>query len=81
MHFHLRFSHLALAAALAGAGTLALAGPSRAQDNDLRILADCLKLVHSGARPLADERNQRFEGKVGEPAADCRGGDDWRRQH
>ena len=39
-----------------------------------RIAADCLKLVHSGPRPIAETRTERFEGKVGEPAADCRGG-------
>src|SRR3954466_14576546 len=74
MDIRLQLSPLALALALASAGTLASSGPSRAQDSDLRIVADCLKLVHAGARPLAEERNKRFEGKVGEEAADCRGG-------
>lgn len=57
-------------------GTLiALPGPAPAQDSDLDIVKSCLGLVRSGARPIAETRTERFEGKVGEAAARCRGGD------
>src|SRR5882724_3835960 len=75
MHIDLRLSYVALAAMLAGAGLAASSVPARAADDDVRIVADCLKLVKSGARPIAEVRTERFEGKVGEPAADCRGGE------
>jgi hypothetical protein len=70
-----RLFHFALALLLAGGGLAASPAPSRAGDDDLRIIADCLKLIKSGARPIAEVRTERFEGKVGVPAADCRGGD------
>ena len=69
-----RFSHLALALLLTAGSLAASPTPSRAGDDDLRITADCLKLIKSGVRPIADARTERFEGKVGVPAADCRGG-------
>src|SRR5258708_1042722 len=75
MHIDLRLSYVARAAMLAGAVVAASAVPSHAADDDLRVVADCLKLVKSGARPLAEVRTERFQGKVGEPAADCRGGE------
>ena len=64
-----------LARLVATAGLLASCLPAQAQDDSRAIAADCLKLVRSGPRPLAETRTERFEGKVGEPAAACRGGE------
>ena len=64
-----------LARLVATAGLLASCLPAQAQDDSRAIAADCLKLVRSGPRPLAEARTERFEGKVGEPAAACRGGE------
>jgi hypothetical protein len=75
-----RLSDLACALLLASAALAASTCVSRADDDDLRIVADCLKLVKSGARPIAEDRTARFEGKVGAPAADCRGGEKALRQ-
>ena len=36
---------------------------------------DCIEMVGGGLRPLADTRDTRFNGKVGEDVARCRGGD------
>ena len=36
---------------------------------------DCIDMVAGGLRPLAKERDQRFNGKVGEDVATCRGSD------
>jgi hypothetical protein len=62
-----------LACLLAAALTSSL--PAQAQDGRLEIAADCLKLVRGGVRPLAETRVERFEGKVDEPVASCRGGE------
>ena len=35
----------------------------------------CLDLVANGFRPIASEPDERFNGKVGIPAARCRGGE------
>ena len=35
----------------------------------------CKEMIKGGLRPLPDERSQRFQGKVRESAAYCRGGD------
>ena len=48
--------------------------PAQAQDGTIRILAACKKLVFDGLRPIGEVRIDRFLGKVGEPAARCRGG-------
>lgn len=37
--------------------------------------ASCVDMVAGGFRPVAAERDQRFQGKVGEDVARCRGGD------
>ncbi len=37
-------------------------------------LKDCLLLLNAGFRPLAEERNKRFLGKVNSETANCRGG-------
>jgi hypothetical protein len=62
MHTDLRLSCVALAAALAAAALVASTVPSRAGDDDARIVADCFKLVKSGARKIAEVRTDRFEG-------------------
>ncbi len=36
---------------------------------------ECAEMVAGGLRPLAAERDQRFNGKVGDEVARCRGGD------
>jgi len=41
----------------------------------LANLADCTEMVAGGLRPLAAERDQRFNGKVGDAVARCRSGD------
>jgi hypothetical protein len=43
-------------------------------DNALPDIFSCGKLVMSGARPIAAERTDRFQGKVQEATARCRGG-------
>lgn len=45
------------------------------QEDDVAIARWCAELVQGGLRDLADNRSGRFLGKVGEPAAGCRGGD------
>src|SRR5262245_43843858 len=49
--------------------------PAQAQDSRLEIVADCLKMARGGVRPIAETRVERFEGKVDEPVAGCRGGE------
>ena len=73
MRLDLRPSHCMLMLAL-GAGGLAASGAAARADDDARIVADCLTLIRTGARPIAAVRTERFQGKVGAPAADCRGG-------
>jgi hypothetical protein len=50
--------------------------PDRAArlDAEKDSLAACARLVAGGLREVADTREQRFLGKVGEAAAECRGG-------
>ena len=36
--------------------------------------AACTRMVAEGLRPLADQREDRFNGKVSEAVAQCRGG-------
>ena len=38
-------------------------------------LESCLKVAERGLRPIADDRSQRFLGKVREDTARCRGGE------
>ncbi|MGH2670531.1 MAG: peroxidase family protein, partial [bacterium] len=38
-------------------------------------LISCLQLTFTGLRPIADDRSERFLGKVQEATARCRGGD------
>jgi hypothetical protein len=38
-------------------------------------VVDCASMLAHGLRPLADERGERFNGKVSEDVARCRGGD------
>ncbi len=44
-------------------------------EDDVAIARWCAELVQGGLRDIADDRSARFLGKVGEPAAGCRGGD------
>jgi hypothetical protein len=44
-------------------------------EDDVAIARWCAELVHGGLRDIADHRGGRFLGKVGEPAAGCRGGE------
>jgi Animal haem peroxidase len=75
MSVDLRLSHHACVLLLTVLGMGAPLSPARAGDDDARIIADCLKLIKNGARPIAETRTERFQGKVGIPAADCRGGE------
>src|SRR4030095_1041291 len=38
-------------------------------------LQSCIDKVLAGSKPIAETRNQRFEGKVSEDTARCRGGE------
>ncbi len=42
---------------------------------ELSSLRACAELVRSGFRPIADEREERFLGKVADYTAECRGGE------
>ena len=44
-------------------------------EEEVESLAACGRLVGDGLREVADTREERFLGKVGEDAAECRGGD------
>jgi len=62
---------LALLYALPCAALLAgCASPSSHEE-----LADCAAMLSRGFRPVASERDQRFQGKVAEDVARCRGGE------
>ena len=65
--------HMRLACLLATALVSPL--PAQAQDSRLEIVTDCLKMAHGGVRRIAEERADRFQGKVDEPVAGCRGGE------
>ena len=58
-------------------GTLgASAAPVHAADSDAAIVKACLEILARGPRPLAKERDGRFEGKVSfDAVARCRGGE------
>ena len=43
--------------------------------DDVAIALSCAELATGGLRDLADERTERFHGKVAEETAHCRGGD------
>jgi hypothetical protein len=45
------------------------------REDDIAIARWCAELVQGGLRDIAQDRSGRFLGKVGEPAAGCRGGD------
>ena len=62
---------LVLATALV-AGLLILAVPNR---SDLPDVGSCIKRALGGLLPIAEERNQRFLGKVDSANARCRGGE------
>src|SRR5437660_12670461 len=66
MSKHVSFALLILSSGLGGA---AFAASSPAE------LEACEKLVLQGFRPLAEDRANRFTGKVTKEAALCRGGD------
>src|SRR5262245_39019232 len=66
---------LTCALAAMAASTAMIAGePVRAEDSDLAIAAACLEVFQRGLRPLAEERSERFLGKVSEAHARCWGG-------
>jgi hypothetical protein len=52
-----------------------LSSAAQAEDDDLAILRACLQLVQNGPRKIADNRTERFLGKVQVPTALCRGGE------
>src|SRR5215470_13345204 len=73
-----RFRSLAIT--LATASTLATAAdPARTQD-ELAIIAACVKTLAGGLPLVAQERTERFQGKVDEARALCRGGETAARQ-
>ncbi len=72
-HSCFRFATFALAT-LIGALSLPIVR-AHAQDSDVAIRRACLQILVRGPRPLAEDRTARFEGKVAEPVARCRGGE------
>src|SRR3954447_14685049 len=65
---------LAIATILIGA-LGASAAPVHAEDGDADIVKACIEMLAHGPRPLAKERDGRFEGKVSfDAVARCRGG-------
>src|SRR5690242_19492835 len=48
---------------------------AQAQDSDAAVVAACLKLFADGPRLIAENRADRFQGKPGEAALRCRGGE------
>lgn len=55
--------------------SVALLGGCASSDGGKSDFASCVDMVAGGFRPVAAERDQRFQGKVGEDVARCRGGD------
>jgi hypothetical protein len=51
-----------------------LATPARAEDSDNDIRKACLEILARGPRLIAEDRIARFQGKVTEAVARCRGG-------
>jgi len=65
----------AIGAAVIGTLGASLA-PVHAGDSDAEIVKACLEILAHGPRPLAQERAQRFDGKVSfDAVARCRGGE------
>ena len=60
-----------LAAAVLVLSACAGMGPGGGAGTDLN---ECVEMVAGGLRPLASARDERFNGKVGEDVARCRGG-------
>ena len=57
-------------------GTYLLVGLPTSQANDtLANIQACKEMVKGGLRPIAEDRSQRFLGKVEEATAHCRGGE------
>src|SRR6266545_2773718 len=69
-HNALRLSRRSLALCLLGA--VLVGGCVTPVPNDF---AACTAMVASGMRPLADDRTERFLGKVADSTARCRGGE------
>jgi hypothetical protein len=59
--------------ALAVLSTVPFAGSSAAQDQG--VFAACIKMTTNGLRQIATDRDKRFQGKVEDFRARCRGGD------
>src|SRR5689334_4559364 len=55
--------------------TLTGGGDRAAAQDELAIIASCVKTIAGGLPVIAAERTERFEGKVDEARARCRGGD------
>src|SRR4051812_41793455 len=70
MRTALRLSLLGIVMLGAGAD----APVARAEDSDSDICKACLEILARGPRLIADERAGRFQGKVSEQVARCRGG-------
>jgi hypothetical protein len=65
------WSLVAVAAFLGACGSTPLPPPQVVADD----LQSCARMLAGGLRPIAGEADQRFNGKVSEPVARCRGGE------
>jgi Animal haem peroxidase len=70
----MRRSPTRVVAALVAATTFVASGPTRAEDDDAAIKRACREVVERGPRPIAEQRTDRFIGKVSEAHARCWGG-------
>jgi hypothetical protein len=61
-------------AALVAAASIVVSGPIRAEDDDAAIDRACREVFARGLRPIAEQRTERFLGKVTEAHARCWGG-------
>ena len=70
----MRQSPTCVLAALVAAATLIASGPTQAEDDDATIVQACLDVFGRGLRAIAEQRTDRFLGKVSEAHARCWGG-------
>jgi hypothetical protein len=67
-------SPMCVVAALVAAASIVVSGPIRAEDDDAAIDRACREVFARGLRPIAEQRTERFLGKVTEAHARCWGG-------
>src|SRR5262245_9353627 len=64
-----------IALGLAAAFALGASAPPAQAEDDLAIVKSCAEVLVGGLRLIAEDRVDRFQGKVPEATARCRGGE------